>query len=450
MEKKEYSFSPYEMPHSIEAEQSVLGSVLADPSVMPAVIEKIKPDYFYNENHRKLFSIIYRMFTSGLPVDIVTVLNESTKEHIFETDGEGRRYLMEIANTLPTTANVESYCQIVADKYFIRSLGYAARSIIEDIQSGEQDSQILLDSAEQKIYDIRQGRNITGLSPLADAVLEAYDRLGKITGEDKEQYVGARTGFTYLDTITSGLNKSDLIIIAARPAMGKTSFAMNIATNVARHTNKDVVVFNLEMSKEQLATRLLATEALVDSSKLRSGRIQTDEWVRLATSAAYLSTLPMLIDDTGGITVQQMKAKLRRVKNLGLVVIDYLQLMSSSSRSDNRVTIISEITRQLKLMAKELNVPVILLSQLSRAVESRNDKRPMMSDLRESGSIEQDADIVMFLYRDAYYNQDSTKQNISECIVSKNRHGETGTVELVWNGQFTRFSNPEYNTPPEK
>lgn len=450
MEKKEYSFSPYEMPHSIEAEQSVLGSVLADPSVMPTVIEKIKPDYFYNENHRKLFSIIYRMFTSGLPVDIVTVLNESTKEHIFETDGEGRRYLMEIANTLPTTANVESYCQIVADKYFIRSLGYAARSIIEDIQSGEQDSQILLDSAEQKIYDIRQGRNITGLSPLADAVLEAYDRLGKITGEDKEQYVGARTGFTYLDTITSGLNKSDLIIIAARPAMGKTSFAMNIATNVARHTNKDVVVFNLEMSKEQLATRLLATEALVDSSKLRSGRIQTDEWVRLATSAAYLSTLPMLIDDTGGITVQQMKAKLRRVKNLGLVVIDYLQLMSSSSRSDNRVTIISEITRQLKLMAKELNVPVILLSQLSRAVESRNDKRPMMSDLRESGSIEQDADIVMFLYRDAYYNQDSTKQNISECIVSKNRHGETGTVELVWNGQFTRFSNPEYNTPPEK
>ncbi|MDE5765134.1 MAG: replicative DNA helicase [Ruminococcus sp.] len=449
MDKTGYSFTPYEMPHNIEAEQSVLGSVLADPSVIPTVIEKIKPDYFYSENHRKLFSIIYRMFTGGLPVDIVTVLNEAIKEHVFESDGEGRRYIMEIANTLPTTANIESYCKIVADKYFIRSLGYAARSIIEDIQSGEQNAQILLDSAEQKIYDIRQGKNITGLSPISDAVLEAYDRLGKITGEYREQYISARTGFTYLDVITSGLNKSDLIIIAARPAMGKTSFAMNIATNVARHTDKEVVVFNLEMSKEQLATRLLSTESLVDSSKLRSGRIQTDEWVRLATSAAYLSTLSMLIDDTGSITVPQIKAKLRRVNNLGLVVIDYLQLMGSTSRSENRVTVISEITRQLKLMAKELNVPVILLSQLSRAVEGRNDKRPMMSDLRESGSIEQDADIVMFLYRDAYYNPDSTKQNISECIVAKNRHGETGTVELVWNGQFTRFSNPEYNTPPE-
>jgi replicative DNA helicase len=231
--------------------------------------------------------------------------------------------------------------------------------------------------------------------------------------------------------------------------MGKTSFAMNIATNVARRNDKDVVIFNLEMSKEQLATRLLSTEALVESGNLRNGRIKTEEWVRLATSAAYLGTLPMFIDDTASMTVQQMKAKLRRVKNLGLVVIDYLQLMGSTSRSDNRVTVISEITRQLKVMAKELNVPVVLLSQLSRAVESRTDKRPMMSDLRESGSIEQDADIILFLYRDAYYNKESTKQNISECIVAKNRHGETGTVELIWNGQFTRFSNPEYNQPPE-
>ncbi|MBO5164628.1 MAG: replicative DNA helicase [Ruminococcus sp.] len=441
--------SAAELPHSIEAEQSVLGAVLSDPSVMPVVIEKVKPEYFFSDSHKKLFGIIYRMFTSGSPVDPVTVLNESEKLGIFETSAEGKRYLAEIANTLPTTANIESYCKIVADKYFIRSLGFVARSIMDDIQSGEQDAQLLLDSAEQKIYDIRQGRNVSGLSPIADAVLEAYDRLGKITGEDKEKYIGARTGFTYLDTITSGLNKSDLIIIAARPAMGKTSFAMNIATNVARRNDKDVVVFNLEMSKEQLATRLLSTEALIESGNLRNGRIQTDEWVRLATSAAYLSTLPMYIDDTANMTVQQMKAKLRRVKNLGLVVIDYLQLMGSTSRSDNRVTVISEITRQLKVMAKELNVPVILLSQLSRAVESRTDKRPMMSDLRESGSIEQDADIILFLYRDAYYNKDSTKQNISECIVAKNRHGETGTVELIWNGQYTRFSNPEYNSPPE-
>ena len=306
-----------------------------------------------------------------------------------------------------------------------------------------------LKALEQKIYDIRQGRNIQGLIPIGDAISEAYDRLGKIAGPDKEKYIGARTGFTYLDAITSGLNKSDLIIIAARPGMGKTSFAMNIATNVARHSDKDVVVFNLEMSREQLATRLLSTEALVDSNCLRNGRISGDDWVRLATSAGYLSGLPLYIDDTASMTVPQMKAKLRRTKNLGLVIIDYLQLMESTTKSDNRVVVISEITRQLKVMAKELNVPVILLSQLSRSVESRTDKRPMLSDLRESGSIEQDADIVLFLYRDAYYNKESTRQNISECRVEKNRHGETGTVELIWDGQYTRFSNPDFHTETE-
>ena len=306
-----------------------------------------------------------------------------------------------------------------------------------------------MDSAEQKIYDIRQGRDVKGLAPLGDAIIEAYDRIGKLASPDRDKYIGARTGFTLLDTITSGLNKSDLIIIAARPGIGKTSFAMNIATNVARRNDKDVVTFNLEMSKEQLATRILSTEALVDSSSLRNGRIQQEDWSRLATSAGFLSTLPLYIDDTASMTVSQMKAKLRRVKNLGLVIIDYLQLMDSNSKSDNRVTVISEITRQLKVMAKELNVPVILLSQLSRAVEGRTDKRPMLSDLRESGSIEQDADIVLFLYRDAYYNKESQRQNISECIDAKNRHGETGTVELIWDGQYTRFSNPDYNTPPE-
>lgn len=445
MENTNLPFSISEFPHSIEAEQSVIGAALSDQSVMPLIIEKVKPDYFFNENHRAIFGIIFRMFTSGVPIDIVTLLNEAMKLHIFENANEGRRYLADIANMLPTTANIESYCKIVEDKYYIRSLAYAARDILDSVQSGEQDAQLLLDSAEQKIYDIRQGRNVSGLSSLADAVLEAYDRLGKLTGEDKDLYVGARTGFTLLDSITSGLNKSDLIIIAARPGMGKTSFAMNIARNVAKTSDKDVVTFNLEMSKEQLATRLLSTEARVESGALRNGRIKTEDWVTLATSAAYLSTLPMFIDDTASMTVQQMKAKLRRVKNLGLVIIDYLQLMGSTSHSDNRVTVISEITRQLKVMAKELDVPVILLSQLSRAVESRNDKRPMLSDLRESGSIEQDADIVLFLYRDAYYNKESQRQNISECIVAKNRHGETGTVELIWNGQFTLFSNPEYN-----
>ena len=441
--------SARELPHSIEAEQSVLGAVLADPTVLPEVIQLVKPEYFFSEQHRSIYAIILRMFSGGQPVDIVTVLNEAEKLHIFESGADGRRYLADIAETLPSTSNIESYCKIVADKYFIRSLGYAARAILDDIQSGEHDSQLLLDAAEQKIYDIRQGRDVQGLIPLKVAITEAYSRLGDLNGPDRDKYVGARTGFSRLDSITSGLNKSDLIIIAARPAMGKTSFAMNIATNVARHSGKDVVTFNLEMSKEQLATRILSTEALVDSNSLRNGRISGDDWVKLAMSAGYLSNLPLYIDDTASMTVQQMKAKLRRTKNLGLVVIDYLQLMDSTSHSDNRVVVISEITRQLKVMAKELNVPVILLSQLSRQVESRTDKRPMLSDLRESGSIEQDADIVLFLYRDAYYNKESTRQNISECIVAKNRHGETGTVELIWDGQYTRFSNPDYSVVEE-
>ncbi len=437
------------LPHSIEAEQSVLGAILADPSILPSVVEQIKGEYFYSDQHKGLYSIIMRMFTSGAPVDIVTVLNEAEKLHIFESAADGRRYLAEIGNMLPSTANIDSYCKIVADKYYLRSLSYVAQSIMDEIRSGEADAKLLMDSAEQKIYDIRQGRDVKGLAPLGDAIIEAYDRIGKLASPDRDKYIGARTGFTLLDTITSGLNKSDLIIIAARPGMGKTSFAMNIATNVARRNDKDVVTFNLEMSKEQLATRILSTEALVDSSSLRNGRIQQEDWSRLATSAGFLSTLPLYIDDTASMTVSQMKAKLRRVKNLGLVIIDYLQLMDSNSKSDNRVTVISEITRQLKVMAKELNVPVILLSQLSRAVEGRTDKHPMLSDLRESGSIEQDADIVLFLYRDAYYNKESQRQNISECIVAKNRHGETGTVELIWDGQYTRFSNPDYNTPPE-
>ncbi|HNZ98179.1 replicative DNA helicase [Ruminococcus sp.] len=449
MDENDILLSARELPHSIEAEQSVLGAIISDPSVLSDVLELIKPEYFYNDQHKALYSIMLQMNSMSLPVDIVTVLNEAEKQHIFESPAEGRRYLAEIGNMLPSTANIESYCKIVADKYFLRSLSYVARTILEEVQSGEQNAQLLLDSAEQKIYDIRQGRDVRGLVPLSEAIAEAYDRLGKISGPDKDKYVGARTGFTLLDSITSGLNKSDLIIIAARPGMGKTSFAMNIATNVARRAEKEVVTFNLEMSKEQLATRILSTEALVESNTLRNGRISGDDWVKLATSAGYLSSLPLYIDDTASMTVQQMKAKLRRTKNLGLVIIDYLQLMESTSRSDNRVTVISEITRQLKVMAKELNVPVILLSQLSRAVESRTDKRPMLSDLRESGSIEQDADIVLFLYREAYYNKESQRQNISECIVAKNRHGETGTVELIWDGQYTRFSNPDYETPPE-
>lgn len=432
-----------ELPYSLEAEQTILGAILIDASVLSIVLEKVKPDSFFNEQHRALFQIMLQMFTSGEKADIITVLNAAMAEHIFDTAAEGRAYLGALVNLVPSVANIESYCNIVAEKYYIRSLAFVARSILQDIQTGEQDAQMLMDAAEQRIFDIRKGKDTQGLVKLGDAICEAYDHIGKIAGPDKEKYIGARTGFKYLDTITSGLNKSDLILIAARPGMGKTSFAMNIAANVARRGDREVAVFSLEMSKEQLATRLLSTEALVDSNKLRSGFLINDDWVRLATSAGVLSGLPMYIDDTAGITAQQIKAKLRRMKNVGLVVIDYLQLMTSTLRTDNRVLVISEITRQLKIMAKELDIPVILLSQLSRGPESRNDKRPMLSDLRESGSIEQDADIVLFLYRDAYYNKESPTPNISECIIAKNRHGETGTVQMIWDGQFTRFSNME-------
>ncbi|MCI6583203.1 MAG: replicative DNA helicase [Oscillospiraceae bacterium] len=433
----------FEMPHSIEAEQSVLGSILIDSNVLAVVLDKIKPEAFYTEQHRELFSIMIRMFSDGSKSDVVTVLNEALAMKVFETASEGRQYLASLMQSVPSVSNVEDYCSIIAEKYYARSLATVAQQIISDIASGGYEAKTLLDAAEQKIYDIRQGRDVKGLTPLNDVVYQAYDRLSKITGPDKEKYLGAKTGFTHLDTITTGLNRSDLILLAARPGMGKTSFAMNIASSVARRTEKDVAVFSLEMSKEQLATRLLSTEALVDSNKLRSGRLEKDDWLRLASSADRLCHLNMYIDDTAAITVQQMKAKLRRVKNLGLVVIDYLQLMTTTLKTDNRVAIISEITRQLKIMAKELDVPIILLSQLSRGPEARTDKRPMLSDLRESGSIEQDADIVMFLYRDAYYNKDCPTPNISECIVAKNRHGETGTVEMIWDGQFTRFANKE-------
>lgn len=441
MIENDLNFPETSLPHSTEAEQCVLGAVLADPSVLPVVVETVKLEYFYNPQHREIYSVILRMFSSGETADVITVLNEVEKLGIFESSTACRKYLVSLADMLPSTANIASYCKIVADKYYIRSLAIAVKEIMNEIRTDSSDAQKLIDSAEQKIYDIRQGKNTQGLVHIKVAVNEAYDRLGKISGPDKEKYIGARTGFANLDTITSGLNKSDLIILAARPGMGKTSFAMNIAVNVAKHSSgKEVAVFSLEMSREQLASRLLSTEAQIDSRVLRSGNIPDDDWIKIATSAGYLSNLPIYIDHTAGITVQQMKAKLRRIKNLGLVVIDYLQLMESTSKSDNRAVVVAEITRQIKIMAKEFDVPVILLSQLSRNTEQRTDKRPQLSDLRDSGSIEQDADIVLFLYREAYYKEDENK-NIAKCIVAKNRHGEQGTVDMYWDGRYTRFSD---------
>ena len=345
-----------------------------------------------------------------------------------------------MAESVPSVSNIESYCDIIEEKYYLRSLIVAAREIIDNAQSSSYDAKNLLDSAEQKIYDIRKGKDAEGLTKIESVIIDSYQHLQQISGEDKDKYLGARTGFSNIDKITSGLNKSDLIIVAARPGMGKSAFALNIATNVCKRTeNKDIAIFSLEMGKEQMVTRMLSSESLVSNGVLRSGNIAVEDWNKLAEGAAALSEMPIYIDDTAGITVPQMKAKLRRMRNLGLVIIDYLQLMESANKHTNRVTEVSEITRQLKLMAKELNVPVICLSQLARGPENRQDHRPMLSDLRESGSIEQDADIVMFLYRDSYYNEELENQSEAECIVAKNRHGETGTVKLAWLGEYTLF-----------
>lgn len=437
----DFDINSTELPYNLEAEQTVLGALLLDPESLSVAMDYIKPDSFYVSKHRDLFSIIIRQFSLGVKTDIITVIDEAVREGIFESSSAAKEYLAALMEGVPTTKNIKSYCKIVEEKYYTRSLITSAKEIIEAASAGQENAQQLLDFAEQKIYDIRQGKTVDGLVKIDEVVLEAYDDLGRKSGPDKEKYVGAKSGFSDLDRVITGLNKSDLIIVAARPAMGKSVFALNLASNFARHSrDMETVIFSLEMSKEQNVTRMLSSESFVELDYLMKGNISGDQWTKLAQGAESLSGMNIYLDDTAGITVPQMKAKLRRLKNLGLVIIDYLQLMNSGRRIDNRVNEISEITRQLKLMAKELNVPVITLSQLSRAVESRTDKRPMLSDLRESGSIEQDADIVMFLYRDAYYNKDTAEPTLAECIVAKNRHGETGTVNLRFSGQYQLFS----------
>lgn len=428
---------------SIEYEQTVLGAMLLNPNAVSEILETMKAEYFSEENHKKLFQIIVNKFTLGEKADAMTVLNDAVAEGVFATAAEGKRYLLSIMEEVPSTENIKDYCEIVRDKYEKRALIEAMQEIASAAMEGGEKSSALLDLAEQRIYDIRRGKESHGFTKLDDALVSVFDNLKKISGEDREKYLGTKSGFSDLDRTITGLNKSDLIVVAARPGMGKTAFALNIVTNVCLK-NKDLkaAVFSLEMSNEQLVTRMLSSESRVPSQSLKTGNITPEEWERLSVGAAVLSQTEIFLSDVGGITVPQMKAKLRRIKNLGLVVIDYLQLMESAKiKGDNRVAVVSEITRQLKLMAKELDVPVIVLSQLARGPESRTDHRPQLSDLRESGSIEQDADIVIMLYRDAYYNKETEKQNVSECIVAKNRHGETGTVELVWDGQYTRFSS---------
>ena len=437
------------LPFSPEAEQSVLGAILLDSSCLDRVAEILpRPEYFHQVNHVLIYTAMLEMFTIGQPVDFVTVL-EKLKENKSFQEAEGKNYLMQLAQIVPSISSVEYYARIVRDKYDIRTLIVTARQILEDASDGSIDAETLLDSAEQRIFDIRRGKNMQGLQRVNEIVLETFDRLDLLNSPDKEQYKGIPTGIRGLDETITGLNRSDLILLAARPGMGKTSFALNIARHAAVVAKKKVAFFSLEMTKEQLASRLLSTEALVSGTKLRTGQLQESEWMRLIEAGDILSKAELYFDDSSGITVPAMKAKLRRLRDVDLVIIDYLQLMGGTRRTDNRVQEISEITRNLKIMAKELNVPVITLSQLSRASEQRTTHRPVLSDLRDSGSIEQDADIVLFLYREDYYSDngdpgaEDADKNSGECIVAKNRHGEVKNIPLHWQGEFMRFTAQE-------
>lgn len=427
------------LPYSLEAEQSVLGAVLLDPSALLTALDFLKPQHFYLPQHRAIFSAMVRMFSSSASIDVVTLLDELKQDGVYD-DAGGKAYLLQLAQMVPSVANVAAYARIVQDKYYLRSLIDASREIIGVATEETEDASTVLDAAEQKIFDIRQDKASAGLRPIKEVILETFERLHQITGEEKDKNRPVLSGFADLDRLLTGLNKTDLIILAARPAMGKTSFALNIAHNVAvkGHT---VAVFSLEMSAEQLATRVLSDESGINNRNLRTGELTPDDWVKFAQAADTMSRCGFFIDDTPGITTAEIKARCRRLHKLDLVIIDYLQLITSGYRVDNRVQEISQITRNLKIMAKELDVPVLVLSQLSRSVEQRTQHRPQLSDLRESGSIEQDADIVLFLSREDAEGQEQDLSRVT-CIVAKNRHGSTDDVQLFWDGEHTRFSTP--------
>jgi replicative DNA helicase len=438
MEPQDLSFA--ELPHSVEAEQAVLGSILADRNNINLALTYLKAECFYVNRHRELYEICIRQFSVGSDTDVVTVLNEAVANKVFDSDTAGREYLLRIREMVTPGTPIDTYCKIVLNKYYFRQLISASKTISEAAYSGTDTADDVIDAAEKLIYDIRNGREVTGLKKISDILVDAYNTISQKVGAEREKYRAGSTGYGDLDRVITGLNRSDLLILAARPGMGKSSLALNIAVNYARHnTDKEVVYFSLEMSNEQLALRMLSSESHVESQKLMTGELDGADVANLADGVNSLTALNMYFDDNAGITVPQMKAKIRRLPNVGLVIIDYRQLMSSGKRNENRVTEISEITRQLKIMAKELNVPVVTLSQLSRGVESRQDKRPLLSDLRESGSIEQDADIVMFIYREGYYNKQTDNPNMTEILIAKNRHGVTGTVNLFWNKNYTLF-----------
>ena len=429
-------------PQSIEAEQSVLGCMLLDKEVVPGIAEILKTEDFYREDHREIYDAIMDLFQKAEPIDLITVSEQLKLRGTLDNVG-GLEYLTNIATSVPTTANAKHYAGIVEEKALLRKLIKTSSDIINMGYEASEEVSILLDKAEKSIFDIIQGRNTQGFSHIKDVLVDTFNRLEELYNK-KGFITGIPTGFTDLDYKTAGLQNSDLILVAARPAMGKTSFALNIAQHAAIHSKIPVAIFSLEMSKEQLVNRILCSEVMIDSHKMKIGKLEDDDWQKMARALGPLSEAPIYIDDTPGLSVMDIRAKCRRLKlekGLGLVVIDYLQLMQSRGRAESRQQEISEISRSLKILAKEINIPVITLSQLSRAPEARSDHRPMLSDLRESGAIEQDADLVMFLYRDDYYNPDTDKKNVAEVIIAKHRSGSTGTVELRWFGEYTKFVN---------
>ena len=430
-------------PQDIEAEQAVIGSMLTDQDAVSSAIETLKPEDFYREDNKIIYEAILNIYNRAEPIDIITLKAELSSMGKLDAVG-GLEYIAVLPDKVPTTANVDRYIKIVEEKSVLRNLIKTANEIIELGYNPTEDVEDIMDGAEKKIFDIMQSKNTKSYTPIKDVLVESFTNLEKLYNQ-KQHVTGVPTQFYDLDDKTAGLHGSELILVAARPAMGKTAFALNIATNAAVRAKVPVAIFSLEMSKEQMTSRILCSEAMVDSNKVRTGKIDDEEWSKLAAASGELSEANIYIDDTPGISIMEIRAKCRKMKiekNIGLVVIDYLQLVQGSGkRGGSREQEIAEISRSLKILAKEINVPVIALSQLSRAPEQRPDHRPMLSDLRESGSIEQDADIVMFLYRDDYYNEDSEKKNIAEVILAKHRAGSTGTVELLWLGNYTKFAN---------
>ena len=430
-------------PHDIEAEQAVIGSMLTDRDAVMSAVEKLKADSFYRDDNKAIFEAIVNLYNRSEPVDLITVKDELTSMGLFDKIG-GMEYLALLPDKVPTTANVDKYINIVQEKAMLRNLIKTANEIIELGYNPTEDVEDIMNGAEKKIFDLIQNKNSNGYTPIKDVLIESFTKLEELYNQ-KTRITGVPTGFSDLDYLTAGLHGSDLILVAARPAMGKSAFALNIAANAALKAKVPVAIFNLEMSKEQLVDRIICSEAMVDSNKVRTGKLEEDDWNKLAGVVGPLSEANIFIDDTPGISVMEIRTRCRKLKmekNIGLIIIDYLQLVQGSNkRNSSREQEIAEISRSLKILAKELNVPVIALSQLSRAVEQRVDHRPMLSDLRESGSIEQDADIVMFLYRDDYYNKDSDEKDISEVIIAKHRSGSTGTVKLLWMGNYTKFAN---------